>query len=91
MVSLKPLLYLVTEINEILVRGLTAESVWRPAGIHTCSPAAFTSVSAEEEQMQLCFTELSQHQTLNVKVCSSLIDCLPLSVVYSPSSVAVCN
>lgn len=89
--SLKPILYLVTEINEILVRGLTAESAWRPAGIHTCSPVAFTSVSAEEEQMQLCFTELCQHQTQNVKVCSSLIDHLLLSVVCSPPSVAVCN
>lgn len=40
------------KINEILVRALTGasrRSARRPAGIHTCSPAGSTSVSAEHK------------------------------------------
>lgn len=65
MICLKPFLYLVTEmgekINEILVRALTGESrasAWRPAGIHTCSPAGLTSVSAEHKN-RCSFVSLS--------------------------------
>ncbi|KAI9540239.1 hypothetical protein NQZ68_002173 [Dissostichus eleginoides] len=66
-------------INEILVRDLTGESraraerVREACGDSYLLPCGFTSVSAEE-QMQLCFSELSQHQTHHFKHCSSLID-----------------
>lgn len=94
--SLKPVLYLVTEINEILVRGLTGESrvsVWRPAGIHTCSPAALTSVS--EHKNRCSFVLLSCLSIAHTN--SSSI--LPLSTIYyftfrslqSSQSVTVCN